>query len=405
MVVANEEIPTMFQCVNNGQRRSHLMSTPNSPKPSRKPQVCNDDCDAAFLDGLFLLQTSFRSSDHSRSFSRNASEPSLRTRLPSSLNRLPVPADDTGSHVYENSFDELCEWLVNELEMGIMLAMTDIQYQYISILRRRNEPVCEGSTRSTAIRARLETRFKEDLLFEKLNNTSGTHVVINDLSAYVRLSISHQNSNTDHGPKLSGNDNSSSDDCTVLFNAIKLIRRTISSGSHYLKHLTSNRDKLTSLTTGSLWEFAPLLLKNCIGLLTMSSRQFSDVERDGTFLEMLENDMFEKSQKWLKIASISFDIMNCQNEGQITPKHYLLANEIFRQTRSADLLTILNRMGHSSSYKTVARLHHEVGCVLSVFHATLSIVVGCREIQVVIHCYAQWQRTVTHSSVSDQSSG
>ena len=282
--------------------------------------------------------------------------------------------------------------------------MTDIQHQYISILRRRNEPVCEGSTRSTAIRARLETRFKEDLWFEKLNNAIGTHVVLNNLSAYVKSSISSQSSHIDNRPKLSDY-NSSIDDCTVLFNAIKLIGRTISSGSHYLKHLASNRDKLTSLTTGSLWEFAPFLLKNFIGLIIMSSRQFSDVERDGTFLEMLENDMFEKSQKWLKIASISFDVINCQNEGHITPKHYLVANEIFPQTGSADLLTIMNRMGHSCSYKTVARLHHEVSCVLLVFHSSLDIFVSYREIQAIIHCCAQWQRTATHSSVSDQSSG
>ena len=301
-----------------------------------------------------------------------ASEKPPRSRLPSSFVRLPIPADDNQSHLYADGFDELCEWLFNELEREGILPMTKVQDQYISILGRRKELVREGSTRTTSIHARLETRFKGDLLFEKLNNNNGTHVVLNDLPAYVRLAISSQNSHVANRSTLSDNDPNSTDDCTSLFNAIKLIRRSITSGSHYFKHLAANHDKLTSLTSGSLWEFAPLLLKNFVGLLTMSSPEFSDLERDGAFLGMFEKDMFGKSQKWLKVASISFDIINCQNERQITPKHYLLANEIFRQTRSADLLTIMNRMGHSCSYKTIARLHHEVGIFLRILYSCFS---------------------------------
>jgi hypothetical protein len=372
---ALERSTDMLKRVERDQQRSNRMSTPKMPKSSVKSQVFNDDS-TFMVDISCLFQRCTWSANQCPSFSRMTSEKSPRSRLPSSFIRLPTPADDNQSHLYANGFDELCEWLFNELETGAMLTMTRVQCQYMSILRRRKERFFEASTRTTAIRARLETRFKDDLLFEKLNNYNGTHVVLNDLPAYVRLSISSQNSHVANRSTLPDDDPNSTDNCTSLFNAIKLIRRTITSGSHYFKHLAANRDKLTSLTSGSLWEFAPLLLKNFVGLLTMSSPEFSDFERDGAFLGMFETDMFGKSQKWLKVASISFDIINCQNERQITPKHYLLANEIFRQTRSADLLTIMNRMGHSCSYKTIARLHHEVSYFLRMLHSRFSQFVG-----------------------------
>jgi hypothetical protein len=36
----------------------------------------------------------------------------------------------------------------------------------------------------------------------------------------------------------------------------------------------------------------------------------------------------------------------------------LLGNEIFRHERSQQLLTVLNRLGHTCSYSTILRLHH-----------------------------------------------
>jgi hypothetical protein len=74
---------------------------------------------------------------------------------------------------------------------------------------------------------------------------------------------------------------------------------------------------------------------------------------------VFDDDMFINDAKQLKIASISYDIINAMNERFITPKHYLLANELFRHERSSQLLTITNRLGHTCSYLTMCRLQHE----------------------------------------------
>ncbi|CAF1502366.1 unnamed protein product [Adineta steineri] len=75
--------------------------------------------------------------------------------------------------------------------------------------------------------------------------------------------------------------------------------------------------------------------------------------------DVFNDDMFVNDAKKLKIASISYDIINGMNERFITPKHYLLANELFRHERSSQLLTITNRLGHTCSYITMCRLQSE----------------------------------------------
>ncbi|CAF1281095.1 unnamed protein product, partial [Didymodactylos carnosus] len=43
----------------------------------------------------------------------------------------------------------------------------------------------------------------------------------------------------------------------------------------------------------------------------------------------------------------------------LCPKHYLLANELMKHERSADLVSIFNRYGHTCSYQTITKLHEE----------------------------------------------
>lgn len=94
-------------------------------------------------------------------------------------------------------------------------------------------------------------------------------------------------------------------------------------------------------------------------MVTLSEDQFQKLKMNHDFYDLTTKDLFSKSWKSLKIASISYDIINALDEKAITPKHLLLANEIFHHTRSAKLLKMTNRLGHTCSYDTVGRLHHE----------------------------------------------
>ena len=74
---------------------------------------------------------------------------------------------------------------------------------------------------------------------------------------------------------------------------------------------------------------------------------------------VFNDDMFINDSKQLKIASISYDVINAINERFITSKHYLLANELFRHERSSQILPLTNRLGHTCSYLTMCRLQYE----------------------------------------------
>ena len=126
-----------------------------------------------------------------------------------------------------------------------------------------------------------------------------------------------------------------------------------------LRQFKHNRQAIVEFDNGLFWGCVPLLLKNFIGLLTLSEQQFGVLKDSHGYFDLLDKDLFKQSHKRLKIASLSYDIMNLQDEKAITPKHLLFGNELFHHTRSANLLKISNRLGHSCGYDTIRRLHHE----------------------------------------------
>ena len=82
----------------------------------------------------------------------------------------PVAACDAASRLFSSGFDELCAWLLELLESGILVPMIDIANQYERILTRRKESATESMLRTTFIRNRLEKKYGSLLCFEKLNN-------------------------------------------------------------------------------------------------------------------------------------------------------------------------------------------------------------------------------------------
>ncbi|CAF1469018.1 unnamed protein product [Didymodactylos carnosus] len=146
-------------------------------------------------------------------------------------------------------------------------------------------------------------------------------------------------------------------DCECLFDAIRMMRNSISIGRQTLKAFSDKTEKLTSFTPEDFWSCAPLLLRNFIGLLTLNDADFRKLQRNYNYYDLFSSDLFERSSKWLKICSITYDILNCKNDAFLSPKHYMLANELMQHERSADLVSIFNRYGHTCSYQTIRKLH------------------------------------------------
>jgi hypothetical protein len=147
--------------------------------------------------------------------------------------------------------------------------------------------------------------------------------------------------------------------CETMFNVIEQLRQSIRNHAFLFRKFTFNRQSIVEFDQSLFWSCIPLLLKNFIGLFTLSEDQFQKIKVNHEFYDLITKDLFIQSRKSLKIASISYDIINTQDEKAITPKHLLLANEIFHHTRSANLLKITNRLGHTCGYDTILRLHQE----------------------------------------------
>ena len=141
-----------------------------------------------------------------------------------------------------------------------------------------------------------------------------------------------------------------------IFASVTELRQSIKNGSFLLRKLRNDRQSIVDYDSSLFWACVPLLLKNFIGLLTQSDQDFHNFQTNHRYYDLFKEDLFIDSLKQLKVSSISYDIMNAQNEKVITPKHLHLANELFHHTRSANLLKITNRLGHTCGYDTIIRL-------------------------------------------------
>ncbi|CAF1154261.1 unnamed protein product, partial [Didymodactylos carnosus] len=308
---------------------------------------------------------------------RVSSKTSVRERRKTSPDTsYPRLLDDCQTtQLYNDPFEELCGWLFCLLETGTLVPMHQVKNTYINILHRWDHEATEATVRQSRIRARLEKIYNDQLLFTTVNKLSGTFIALNDLSFYTcrAVSISMNNNDSQRIYSHEKDDHSEQHKCESLFYIIKLIRQSINDNYHYFNKLKENPDILTDFNASLFWQCVPVLLKNLIWSITLNERQFDEMKRDYMYYDLINRDMYKSSDKWLKISAISYDIINCKNDSYLTPKHYLLANELFRHDRSSQLLSITNRLGHSCGYKTIVRLHHQAAERAKISAATMKL--------------------------------
>ncbi|CAF1257826.1 unnamed protein product, partial [Didymodactylos carnosus] len=254
----------------------------------------------------------------------------------------PLLLDDTQTtQLYSDPFEELCGWLLSLLETGILIPMVEVKNTYITILQRWKRQITQTTVRQSRIRARLKTTYGDRLHLTTINRSSGTSIGLNHLSFYTHRALSMSlNNNYLEKTYLRGKDDCSEPNkCESLFDTIKLIRQSINDNYHYFKKLKENPNILTDFNSSLFWNCVPVLLKNLISSVTLNEPQFEELKRDYMYYDLLNKDIFKSSNKWLKISSISYDIINCKNDTYLTPKHYLLGNELFRHERSSQLLS------------------------------------------------------------------
>ncbi|CAF1583813.1 unnamed protein product, partial [Didymodactylos carnosus] len=261
------------------------------------------------------------------------------------------------SILYKNAINELHGWLLYTLKNGDLLPMTDVKIKYQDMLKRRHEAYDEV-VQTIRLRQKLENNFKNEFHFVKLSNKKGTYICLNDISTYARLALSSANDESQINDQSTTENTRSTYE--TLFAAIKFLRKKINDGFHVFETVNKNKNTLAEFTINLYNDYVPLLLRNFLGFLTINDKKFDKMQYDFDLFKILDEDLFRKSHKWLKIASVGYDIMNCKNDNYVSPKHYLLGNEVFKHERSLDLLTILNRFGHTCSYRSIVKLHQQI---------------------------------------------
>jgi len=111
-----------------------------------------------------------------------------------------------------------------------------------------------------------------------------------------------------------------------------------------------------------------LLIQNLIGLITTSEKQFEKISHEYDFYRMIDENLFDinnnqkqsnRFDKNLRNMSLASDLISARHDHQISQKHYLLADEISKESfhcTPRQVITLLNRYGHTCSYKSYRKI-------------------------------------------------
>jgi len=110
-----------------------------------------------------------------------------------------------------------------------------------------------------------------------------------------------------------------------------------------------------------------LLIRNLIGLITTSERQFDKISHQYDFYRMIDEDLFDngntkisnKHDKNLRNMSLASDLISARHDNRVSEKHFLLADELTKKSfhcTPKQVITLLNHYGHTCSYKSYTRM-------------------------------------------------
>ena len=211
---------------------------------------------------------------------------SLKLPLLNKQNATIYPEDAVVTNIYDNGFEELSSWLITLLEQGIIVLMTEIKAHYKKVLVRRKEPYTSCSLRASTIRARLQFKFGKDLVSYHRNKHEDLYVVLNDLSLMINRTASasiYQNKSNRKVLREGPKEISEHTQSEAVFDTVQILRESIQEFSHYFTMLQNNRSSLIDFDSSMFWNCIPVVLKNFIGMLTMSNRRLNELKTNYDF--------------------------------------------------------------------------------------------------------------------------
>ena len=242
--------------------------------------------------------------------------------------------------VYSAAFAMLVDEITPRLSEGKIYDMSHLLDRYKQVLEVKG--ISCSNYRSEKLKRRMRGHFLEQIVIEKQNDPSkpeliySSHLSVADI---VKTAVSQQ-SREDFEVDEDTRQDMEQDKATILYQAARIIKNDIKQCNGIIKPLCVDDvsiEKGRCLIPESLYSFLSEVISRQDKKATTMS--------DGATLS---------AEKGRRVVMLGQDIIHAATNSQVkTPKHIGLAVTIHHLTGSKEVVTLLNRMGHCSSYDDV----------------------------------------------------
>ncbi|KAK3724019.1 hypothetical protein QZH41_000590 [Actinostola sp. cb2023] len=249
-----------------------------------------------------------------------------------------LPEDEKKESAYDQAFQEL----VSEIEIGIKawkaFDMSSLLNKYIGLLEKQGVDGHKYKTQN--LKFRIKNHFGERIVFQQPYRRDISELVYSSEISLMDV-INGAAAQRNDQPELLQKENSESAE-SVVYKAAKMLKGSIKEcNSISLYPLSSNDielERAKSLVPPDLYLFLRWLIT-------------SD-DLDARFDSPCSNVSDER-----RVLCLAQDMVHCLSHGRIKlPKHVGLAMAVRHITGSKEIVTILNRLGHCSSYDEIERV-------------------------------------------------
>ena len=109
------------------------------------------------------------------------------------------------------------------------------------------------------------------------------------------------------------------------------------------------------------------LMRNLIGLITTSEKNFEKISHNYDFYRLIDEDLLaaidapssNRIDKNLRNISLASDLISARHDSRVSEKHFLLAEELIKNDTPStprQTISLLHRYGHTCSYKSYKKM-------------------------------------------------
>lgn len=263
--------------------------------------------------------------------------------------------------IYSAAFDTYIKEIALGLSKGKIFDMNFLLDGYKEALKLKG---CTSSSiyRSSKLKKRMLSHFTDKIIFQKRLDPSKSELVYSsDLS--VESIVETTASSVAEGYCQENRQDKEKDNKAILFHAAQIIKNDIKNCAGIsIKPLRSD-----DISMENAKRLVPDSLKSFLSEVISRSEKKSSLYSEGSTSD---------TEKDKRVVMLGQDIIHAASNSQVkTPKHIGLAVTVHHLTGSKELVTLLNRMGHCSSYDDVEVVNTAWAREISARSAIMGVVI------------------------------